>query len=109
MDLKQVINQVADIHNGFKNNLLSKIGKVSDEIIVESVRREKICMQCPLLKELRCDTSKEIEVVADFEYYGKKFKKGDKVKGCGCNLNIKWMSTDAKCPAAKWVQLTDNQ
>ena len=108
MDLKQIINQVADIHNGFKNKLLKEVGVLDDKIIAEGVRRENICVKCPLLKDLKCDTSKEIEVVADFINYGKKFKKGDKVKGCGCNLNLKWLSEESKCPANKW-QLTDNQ
>lgn len=102
MDLKERINQMNDIQDGFKNLLLSKLGLLDGDIIEEGLRRASICSKCPLLKGEVCNSSMEGIVVKDFVYYGKEFKKGDKNKGCSCSMKSKWLSTNAKCPLNKF-------
>lgn len=102
MNLKEQINQLNDIQDGFKNLFLSKIGLLEDSKIEEGLRRAAICSKCPLLSNETCNPNMEGIVVRSFTYYGKKFQKGDVNKGCGCAMKSKWLSSAAKCPLNAW-------
>jgi hypothetical protein len=69
-------NQAKEIFEGFVNNLFP-----NDEIRELSRNRLKICFECPIRTNNKCDKSKG---------------------GCGCFLNLKTKSPDSHCPLKKW-------
>ena len=102
MDLKQRINQIADIEDGFVNVLKAKLGTLDEIIAEEGLRRFKICEFCPIRTNNKCDSKKQGIVKETFLYYGEKKNKGDKFNGCSCNLAAKVLSSNALCPGNYW-------
>jgi len=103
VDLKERINQMADIQDGFVNVLKAKLGTLDEKTVEEGLRRFKICESCPIRIGNKCSSKKQGIVKESFYYYGEKRNKGDKFEGCSCNLAAKVLSTNALCPGNYWV------
>lgn len=103
MDLKERINQMADIQDGFVNVLKAKLGTLEEGIAEEGLRRFKICELCSIRDKNKCSSKKQGIVKETFHYYGELRNKGDKFEGCSCNLASKVLSTNALCPGNYWL------
>jgi hypothetical protein len=106
MDLKERINQMNDIQDGFVNVLKAKLGTLEESIAEEGLRRFKICEFCPIRIENKCSSKKQGIVKESFYYYGELRNKGDKFNGCSCNLHSKVLSKLADCPGNFWKELS---
>jgi len=106
MDLKERINQMADIQDGFVNVLKAKLGTLEESIAEEGLRRFKICESCPIRIGNKCSSKKQGIVKETFHYYGELRNKGDKFNGCSCDLSSKVLSRAANCPGNFWKELS---
>ena len=86
MDLKERINQMNDIQDGFVNVLKAKLGTLDEKTAEEGFRRFKICENCAIREGNNCSSKKQGIVKETFSYYGEKRNKGDKFEVCSCNL-----------------------
>lgn len=84
------IKKVVDIGDGVMNKGKEVIGILEEERIKEKERRLKICSLCSLNDNGYCSSKRYEEVL------------GQRVYGCGCNLELKSLSKNSKCPLGKW-------
>ncbi len=68
--------QIEKVFSGFKNLIFP-----NEEIELLAESRLKICFECPLRVDNKCDKSKG---------------------GCGCYLSAKVRSPNSNCPKKKW-------
>jgi hypothetical protein len=79
-----------DITDGVYHKGVELINGLSEERRVEKDRRLGICKGCSLYNNGYCDSKRYEEV------------DGYKVYGCGCNLELKSLSSRSRCPLGKW-------
>lgn len=84
------IKKVVDIGSGVINKGLKGMGILSREMKEEQERRLSICRGCSIYNNGYCDSRR-------YELIG-----GEKVYGCGCNIELKSLSATSKCPLRKW-------
>lgn len=95
------------ILEGWANVIKNEIGLLSPEKKLISEKRLVCCDTCTMRIDNTCSRKKESLVVKDFYYkvLEKNRKKGQLVKGCGCNLSAKSMCEDCQCPLGKWEDI----
>ena len=83
--------QVRGITEGWVNHYLNKINKLPYKKSKLAEDKLKICINCELYTENKCDKNKTT-----------KDDLGETVNGCGCEVDKKVFSETSECPANKW-------
>jgi hypothetical protein len=85
------IKQVAQITEGWYNDFLKSVNALDPHLKEIGEVRMKICSDCPVRTENRCDRGK-----SHIGINGKEFK------GCGCRIDKKTLCKDCACPGGFW-------
>jgi len=96
---------IKNILEGWGNSIKDKFGLLNNsELKLKSEKRLLICNTCPMRDGNTCSRKKQSVVIKDFHYkvLEQDRKKGQLVKGCGCNLSAKSLCEDCQCPLRKW-------
>lgn len=80
----------------FKNTIFK-----NEEVEKKAEEKLKHCFDCPIRNEGFCSKYKEGIVNKDFKYKWEERKKGQVVKGCGCDIYLK-VRSNSQCPVGNF-------
>lgn len=83
---------IKDIIEGWANVVKDRFNQLDPETKKVSEDRLMLCNICDIRTGNTCDPRK----------LGEHVDNGRLVRGCGCNISAKTLSTNSKCPLGKW-------